>query len=60
MREVTRRNPALGTLLAAGLPFYTALKMVGVPVGGTGEMLTSRPSLEEVLAGWRGYGSGLR
>jgi len=59
MREVTQRSPVLGTLLAAGLPVYTALKAIGIPVGGTGEMLTSRPSLEEMLAGWRGYGQGM-
>ena len=60
MAEVTARSPLLGTLLAAGLPVYTVLKMMGIPVGGTGEMLTSRPSLEEMMAGWRGYGRGMK
>ena len=59
MQEVTQRSPVLGTLLAAGLPFYTALKMAGVNLGGTGEMKTSQPSLEEILKGWEGYGRGL-
>ena len=59
VQEVTQRNALLGTLLAAGLPAYTALKVLGVNLGGTGEMKTSRPSLEEIGGGWTGYGQGL-
>ena len=59
MEEATRRNAALGTLLAAGVPFYTALKALGVPLGGTGEMKTSEPSLAEIGGAWTGYGQGL-
>ena len=59
LEEVTQRSPLLGTLLAAGVPVYSALKMVGVNLGGTGEMKTSRPSLEEIGGAWTGYGRGL-
>ena len=59
VREVTKSNPLLGTLLAAGSIPYTLLKAGGVNLGGTGETLTSRPSLQEVLTGMRGYGGGL-
>jgi len=59
LQEVTGRNPLFGTLLAAGVPVYTALKMVGVNLGGTGEMKTSEPSLAEIGGAWTGYGQGL-
>lgn len=59
MEETTSRSPLLGTLLAGWLPFYTAMKAAGVNVGGTGEMKTSSPSLEEILKGWEGYRRGL-
>jgi len=59
LKETTNLNPALGTLLAAGVPFYTALKALGVPLGGTGEMKTSKPSLAEIGGAWTGYGQGL-
>ena len=60
MEEVTRSSPLLGTLLAAGLPLYTVLKMTGLAPGGTGEMKTSRPSLAEIFSGFEGYGRGLK
>ena len=60
MQEVTKNNPALGTLLLAGTPFYTALKMIGLSPGGTGEMKTSRPSLDEIFRAWDGYIKGLK
>jgi hypothetical protein len=59
LEEVTQRNPLLGTLLAAGVPVYTALKAAGVNLGGTGEMKTSQPSLAEIGGAWTGYGRGL-
>lgn len=59
LREVTQRNPLFGTLIAAGVPVYTALKAVGINLGGTGEMKTSQPSLAEIGGGWTGYGQGL-
>ena len=59
MRELTSRSPFVGTLLAAGIPLYDIFKRLGINAGGTGEMKTSRPSLNEMLQGWRGYGQGL-
>jgi hypothetical protein len=59
MKEVTQRSPLMGVLLSAGLPFYTAFKLVGVPLGGTGEMKTSQPSMDEIFAGWTGFKEGL-
>lgn len=60
LEEVTQRNPLFGTLLAIGVPVYSALKAVGINLGGTGEMKTSAPSLEEIGGAWTGYGRGLR
>ena len=60
LEEVTQRNPLLGTLLAAGVPAYSVLKLMGVNLGGTGEMKTSQPSFEEIGGAWTGYGRGLR
>lgn len=60
MEEVTRRNPLLGTILMGGSIPYTALKAVGLPLGGTGEMKSSRPSLDEIFRAWDGYRRGLR
>lgn len=59
LEEISKRNPALGTILALFAPLYSLGKMIGVNLGGTGEMLTSRPSLEEIGGAWTGYGQGL-
>ena len=58
VKEVTQRNPMLGLLLAAGAPFYTALKILGINSGGTGEMKTSKPSLDEIFAAYQGFDEG--
>ena len=58
VKEVTQQHPMLGLLLAAGAPLYTALKIAGVNLGGTGEMKTSKPSLDEIFAAYQGFNEG--
>ena len=59
-RELGQTSPLQGGLATAAAAPYSAGKALGFAPGGTGESLTSRPSLEEVLRMALGYGQGIR
>jgi hypothetical protein len=57
-REWTESNPVLAPIsLALAIPAYTAAKALGLT--GTDGM-TSKPSLDEMMAGYKGIGQGLK
>lgn len=59
-RELGQTSPLQGGLATAAAAPYSLGKSLGFSPGGTGEALTSRPSLEEVLRMALGYGQGIR
>ena len=59
VEEVTKRNPVLGAILLGFSPGYTGLKALGLNLGGTGEMKSSKPSLDEILGAFEGFRRGL-
>lgn len=58
MRELVQTNPMAAYGAMAGAPAYTGMKAMGMAPGGTGEAMTSKPSLEELIRALRGYMAG--
>lgn len=73
VRSETKANPAVGAGLVALSPVYNALKVImktGGPTSslmakqlvegaGTGQALTSEPSLESIFRAIQGFGEGI-
>jgi hypothetical protein len=60
MEETTAKNPVQGTAAMAMAAPYSAAKALGFAPGGTGEMKTSRASVDELFAAGTGYVKGMK
>jgi hypothetical protein len=58
-REWTRENPWVAVpSLSAAIPLYQLAKLLGVAPDASGT--ATKPSLDQLFAGYRGIGQGLR